>query len=98
MADDSAAPSILKLPENLDLNAASAMHVQLTDLRGTEVEVDASEVRKSGAQGVQVLLAAKKTWDVDEKHFAIGEMSEAFEKTLKLLGISGDILPLKETA
>ena len=67
MGDENEAPSILKLPDNLDLNAVSAMHAQLVELKGHNVEVDAADVRKSGAQCVQVLLAAKKTWDADGK-------------------------------
>jgi chemotaxis protein CheX len=98
MGDENEAPSILKLPDNLDLNAVSAMHAQLVELKGHNVEVDAADVRKSGAQCVQVLLAAKKTWDADGKSLVIGTMSEAFENTLKLLGISGEVLPSKETA
>lgn len=98
MGDENEAPSILKLPDNLDLNAVSAMHAQLIGLKGHPVEVDAADVRKSGAQGIQVLLAAKKTWDADGAEFVIGNMSQAFENTLKLLGISGDVLPSKETA
>ncbi|MEW7007098.1 STAS domain-containing protein [Lentilitoribacter sp. EG35] len=90
--------NILKLPENLDLNAASSMHEQLISLKGSSVEIDASDVRKSGAQCIQVLMAAKKTWDVEGNSIAVGAMSENFENTLKLLGISGDELPLKETA
>jgi chemotaxis protein CheX len=97
MGNGSDTPSILKLPENMDLNAVSAMHNQLGELKGNPVEIDASDVRKVGAQCAQVLLAAKKSWDADGKEFLIGPVSEAFETTLKLLGISGDVLPSKET-
>lgn len=98
MADVDGEPSILKLPETLDLNAATAVHEQLVKLKGNEIEIDASEVKKSGAQCIQVLIAAKKTWDAENKSLLIGTMSEAFENTLKLLGISGEMLPVKETA
>ena len=97
MADENA-PSILKLPETLDLNAASGMYEQLLGLKGNTVEVDASQVKKSGAQCIQVLLAAKKTWDANGDPLTIGQMSETFENTLKLLGISSEVLPIKETA
>lgn len=90
--------NILKLPETLDLIAANGVHEQLVGLKGNSVEIDASDVRKSGAQCIQVLMAAKKTWDADGKTIVVGAMSETFENTLKLLGISGDELPLKETA
>lgn len=96
MGDDTS--SILKLPEILDLNAATGVHEQLIELKGSAVEIDASDVRKSGAQCIQVLMAAKKTWDADDKSIVVGAMSETFENTLKLLGISGDELPVKETA
>lgn len=97
MANEENTPSILKLPDNLDLNAASAMHAQLLEMKGQEIEVDASEVKKPGAQCIQVLVAAKKSWDADDKSLVIGSMSDAFENTLKILGISGDVLPAKET-
>lgn len=90
--------NILKLPEILDLNAATGVHEKLVGLKGNSVEIDASDVRKSGAQCIQVLMAAKKTWDADGQTIVVGAMSQTFENTLKLLGISGEELPLKETA
>lgn len=96
MASKKADKGSLKLVPILDLNEASVLHGQLTNMRGEDVKIDASEVERVGVQCVQVLLAAAKTWEADSKNFVFEKVSEAFEKTMQLIGIDIDHLLAKE--
>ena len=96
MASKKADKGSLKLVPVLDLNEASVLHGQLTNLRGEDVKIDASEVERVGVQCVQVILAAAKTWEADKKNFVFEKVSEAFEKTMQLIGIDIDHLLAKE--
>lgn len=94
MAGRTAAHSTLKLSPVLDLNQASVLHGKLKELRGKPVAVDASEVERVGAQCVQILMAGIKAWEADGKQFTFSKASEAFDKTLKLIGVDiGHMLP-----
>ncbi len=96
MASKKADKGSLKLVPVLDLNEASVLHSQLTNMRGEDVKIDASEVERVGVQCVQVILAAAKTWEADKKNFVFEKVSEAFEKTMQLIGIDIDHLLAKE--
>ncbi|MGI2032607.1 STAS domain-containing protein [Rhizobium panacihumi] len=96
MASKKADKGSLKLVPILDLNEASVLHGQLTNMRGEDVKIDASEVERVGVQCVQVILAAAKTWEADKKNFVFEKVSEAFEKTMQLIGIDIDHLLAKE--
>jgi chemotaxis protein CheX len=96
MSSDDATPKILKLPEVLDLNAASRLHEQVLAHKGDDIDVDASEVNRVGAQCVQVLLSAVQSWRADRQQFKVAQASDAFIKTLQLLGISDEALLPKE--
>jgi chemotaxis protein CheX len=96
MAARKAAQSALKLSPVLDLNQASVLHGKLTEMRGSPIAVDASEVERVGAQCAQVLMAAIKAWEADGKPFTISKASDAFDKTLKLIGVDIDHMLPKE--
>lgn len=96
MSSDDTTPKILKLPEVLDLNAAGRLHEQVLAHRGGNIDVDASEVDRIGAQCVQVLLSAVQSWRADCQDFKVVQASEAFVKTLQLLGISDESLVPQE--
>ncbi len=94
MAGRTAAHSTLKLSPVLDLTQASVLYGKLKELRGKPVMVDASEVERVGAQCVQILMAGIKAWEADGKQFTFSKASEAFDKTLKLIGVDiGHMLP-----
>jgi chemotaxis protein CheX len=79
-------PAVLRLGELLDLNAATPLATELLALRGADVEVDASAVRRMGAQCLQVLLSARATWRDDGFAFSIAGASMEFMSVLDLLG------------
>jgi len=96
MSSTDAAPKILKLPEVLDLNAASRLHEQVLSHKGEDIDIDATDVSRVGAQCVQVLLAAAVSWRADDQSLKVKQASDAFIKTLQLLGISDEALLPKE--
>lgn len=97
MTGNNAAQSTLKLSPVLDLNEASVLHGKLLELRGEPIVIDASGVERVGVQCVQVLVAALRNWQKDGKAFSVTDASDAFDKTLKLIGIEIDQMLLKET-
>ncbi|SIQ03055.1 chemotaxis protein CheX [Rhizobium sp. RU35A] len=96
MASGKAVTGSLKLVSVLDLNEASVLHGQLSSMRGKDLSIDASGVDRVGVQCVQVLMAAANAWEEDKKKFVFETVSDAFRKTMQLIGINIDHLLAKE--
>jgi len=96
MQSDDTPRTILKLPKVLDLNAAGRLHEQVLAHRGADIDIDASDVGRVGAQCIQVLLSAAISWRAENLCFRVGKASAAFVKTLEILGISDEALRPKE--
>jgi chemotaxis protein CheX len=96
MATKKAASGSLKLSPVLDLNEASTLHGTLMSMRGRNVAIDASEVERIGVQCVQVLVAGARAWEADKKSYVVDKTSDAFAKTMQLIGIDPDLLVAKE--
>ena len=84
------APKPLLLPEVLDLTAAAPLAQSFLSRRGTELSVDASRVRRVGAQCLQVILAAATTWQADGLRLSLDKPTEEFVEGTRLLGIRFD--------
>jgi chemotaxis protein CheX len=88
----------LQLPEVLDLNAAAPVAAQFLSHRGNDLLVDASQVRRIGGQGFQVLLSARKTWQHEGLTMRVTKPSAAFREGIELLGIfAGALLDEERT-
>jgi chemotaxis protein CheX len=96
MAAKKAGSGSLKLSSVLDLNEASALHAKLLSMRGSDIVIDASGVERVGVQCVQVLVAGANAWDDDKKSFAVKKPSDAFVKTMQLIGLDTQNLVAKE--
>ncbi len=96
MAAKKAGPASLKLAAVLDLNEASNLHGKLVSMRGNDVKIDASGVERIGVQCAQVLVAGVKAWEDDKKSFLVEKASDAFQKTMQLIGINNENLVAKE--
>lgn len=92
MASKTGASKQLKLASVLDLNEASQLKDKLLSLRGSSLEIDASGVERMGTLCVQVLFSGLKTWEADKQSFSVAKASDAFTKTLQLLGLNSDQL------
>jgi chemotaxis protein CheX len=74
------------LPAILDLNAAGPLANELLARRGSPVIVDGAAVERMGAQCLQVLLAARKTWEADGQSFQLTTPSSALTQALATFG------------
>ncbi|MDL2401416.1 STAS domain-containing protein [Rhizobium mayense] len=86
----------ISLAAVLDLNEASTLRGKLVGLRGSHIVIDASGVERIGALCVQVIMAAAKTWNEDKLSFTFSKVSDAFQKTMQLIGVDIDHLLAKE--
>lgn len=96
MASKKATRKSLSLAPVLDLNEASALHKQLMGLKGSNLVIDASAVERVGALCVQVLMAGARRWEEDDLSFTFDKASDAFMKTMQLIGVNIDHLLAKE--
>lgn len=78
---------VLRLPMSLDLPAARPLAAALLARRGQPIVIDASAVGQVGAQCVQVLLSAKRTWEADGLSLSIVNCAPRMIEDLKLIGI-----------
>src|SRR5947208_4263976 len=76
----------LVLADCLDLTAAAPLKAQLLAARRTPLSLDASAVRRIGAQCLQVLLAARATWSKDGHPLEVVSASPEFAETVALMG------------
>lgn len=79
---------MIALPETLDMRAAQPLRDQLMAARGAKVELDGSGVRRMGALGLQVLLAAERQWRADGHELRLINPSPDLLAGLKLLGVA----------
>jgi anti-anti-sigma regulatory factor len=78
---------VLRLPNSLDLPAARPLAAALLERRGRPITIDASAVGQVGAQCVQVLLSAKRTWQADGVSLSIVNCAARMIEDLKLIGL-----------
>jgi chemotaxis protein CheX len=81
-------PAQIVLPEALDMRAAQPLRDQLAAARGASAELDGSGVRRLGALGLQVLLAAERQWRADGHELRLVDPSPDLRAGLKLLGVA----------
>lgn len=77
----------IKLPSSMDLVAAPILLENILEKKGYDIELDASNVQHLGGQCLQILLAAKATWEDSNHMFEIKNPSEEFVEYLKIMGL-----------
>ncbi|TPW29033.1 STAS domain-containing protein [Pararhizobium mangrovi] len=82
--------STCELPSDLGLAAAGPLTRELAGLRGRDVVVDGSAVRKVSTPCLQVLMSAALTWKLDGAELSLNAPSEALASGVALLGLSID--------
>lgn len=87
MAASMAEAGNFRLAAVLDLTQASVLHRKLMAMRGRDIVIDASGVDRIGVQCVQVLMAGSCAWRRDNKRFSIENASDAYRKTMQLIGV-----------
>ena len=78
--------AVVRLPEIIDVEAATALAGDLLAHSGRPLTLDASDVRRLGGLGLQVLLSARKTWAEDGFALSVTNPSPVFADTLELFG------------
>ena len=86
-------PAPSALPAILDLNAAGPLTAQLLGNRGAPLVVDGSAVERLGGLCLQVLLAARKTWEADGQSFELVSPSSALAEALVAFGAESLVKP-----
>jgi len=79
-------PATLVLADSLDLTAAAPLTAELLAARGAALSLDASAVRRVGAQCLQVLLAGQAAWAADGQTFDVINPSPEFADGLAQMG------------
>jgi chemotaxis protein CheX len=82
----------LALPATLDMQAAAPLKAMLLARMGGDVMLDASAVERLGAQCLQILLAARRSWDAAGRNFEIAMMSDGFSAALAGFGVAASQL------
>lgn len=87
-----------QLPAVLDSQAAAVLLATMRALRGRDVQLDGSNVRRLGALCLQIILAANNAWAADGFRLTCDEISPDFIAGLKLFGLSDHIFMNHESA
>ena len=77
----------VELSPHLGGAAVEALLEQLSSHRGANLVVDASKVKRVGAQCLQVILSASRTWAAEGVGFRIDSPSERFSDVASGLGL-----------
>ena len=81
------------LPDDLSGASCEALKADLLAQRGQPLELDASSVVRCGGQAIQLLLAAKRSWDKDGQPFAIINPEAEFIRIVQLTGLEDELIP-----
>ena len=84
------------LPEKLDASQLTQLFEQVSALRGKPLVLDAGSLRYVGAQGIQILLSAAKTWKRDGVALRLTSATEEFREIVSVLGIDSSDLATEE--
>lgn len=82
-------PQIYQLPDVLDSQAAAALLATMNSLRGHDLRLNGSHVRRLGALCLQIILAADTSWAADGLSLTCEDISPDFTAGLTLFGLSG---------
>lgn len=85
----------LSLAGVLDLAAAAPLQASLLAHRGQDLELDGSTVQRLGGQCLQIILAARATWEADGRALRLRDISEAGRDALAVMG-AGRLLGTEE--
>ena len=88
----------LLLAARLDLGAARPLHAALLARRGADLVLDAGQVSHFGTLGLQLLLAAARSWRRDGHRLAVAPRSPAFDEALLTFGVPLDDLQAEQAA
>ncbi|WP_138464655.1 STAS domain-containing protein [Poseidonocella sp. HB161398] len=77
----------ISLPARVDYAAVEALYAEIKEARGEDVALDGSQVKHLGASGLQLLLAAWKSWEQDGHSLTVTSPSGKFSEHIEMLGL-----------
>ncbi|MBX9615132.1 MAG: STAS domain-containing protein [Brevundimonas sp.] len=77
---------VFVLPGRMDASTLTQTHADLIQRRGTDLDIEASQVDRFGAQALQLLLSAIATWRDDGFRLRIVDPSDAVRTAFDQLG------------
>ncbi|MDR3520208.1 MAG: STAS domain-containing protein [Acidocella sp.] len=80
-----------ELPASFSASTISDLINSFLSHRGADLQLSGAEVRKFGAQYLQILLAAQAAWRTDQLQFTILPMSDELTAGIELLGVSPEL-------
>lgn len=79
-------PDVLALPGRMDASTLSQTYADIVQRRGADLDLEASQVDRFGAQALQLVLSALATWREDGFRLRVLDPSEAVRSAFDQLG------------
>ncbi|HWQ86611.1 STAS domain-containing protein [Brevundimonas sp.] len=91
-------PPVFVLPARMDASTLPGTHSDLASRRGADLDLEASQVDRFGAQALQLVLSAFASWREDGFRLRILDPSEAVRTAFDQLGCASVLDRQEETA
>ena len=88
-------PDVFVLPGRMDASTLTETHADIVHRRGADLDLEASQVDRFGAQALQLILSAFMTWREDGFRLRILDPSTAVRSAFDQLGC-GPVLDEQE--
>jgi len=85
------------LPARLDLSAAGPLAAELRTRLGTDLALDAGKTTHLGTPGLQVLLAARRSWTASGHRLVLENVGDDLAAQLAVFGLAPDDLDAPHT-
>lgn len=82
--------SSLALPEMMDLRAAGSLAASLLSAQGSPLVLDGSNVKKIGAQCMQLIVSAHLTWERDGMSLMVVKASKELMESFRAAGLGDE--------
>ena len=92
------APEVLVLPGRMDASTLPETHADLVRRRGGDLDIDASQVDRFGAQALQLMLSSFATWREDGFRLRLLDPSPTVRTAFDQLGCAPALAQQEETA
>lgn len=88
--------ALVQVPPRLKGTEAATLKSCLAEHRGRPVAVDFARVTQLGTQCLQVLLAARKTWQDEQTSFEIRNLTDEVRDSLRICGVAPSQIGARE--
>jgi chemotaxis protein CheX len=89
------APDVFVLPTRMDASTLPETHADIVRRRGSDLDLEGSQVDRFGAQALQLILSAFATWREDGFRMRVVDPSPAVKAAFDQLGC-GAVLDAQE--